>query len=279
MADKFYDGRSYSRRFGDGYGLGSVVTNSIPQVRSEDEKSFSYEKDITPLKRQYFDIARNTGLPASTQAQLVRGSIAQMQQEEAKDLELQQRAVTFESTKMQLEKARQEYADQQQGMASLGRLKKELEFAVTGVPESERRQVISLIGMNNADVISRNPIAKSMFDAAGKSSSSRSGSSQQTLIKGLMDDLDKVKFAKDYADKPTDQFEDAGSEGIVSTFIDVLGTPEIQQQAANATAKQKLDIARKMRSEYYKSQLIGGQQRSQAPSPRSLYAPQGAPSQ
>jgi hypothetical protein len=95
-----------------------------------------------------------------------------------------------------------------------------------------------------------------------------------------MDDLDKVKFAKNYSNQPIDQFEDAGSEGIVSTFIDVLGTPEIQQQAANATAKQKLDLARKMRSEYYKSQLTGGQpQQPQTQSPRSLYAPQGAPSQ
>jgi hypothetical protein len=250
----------------------------MAESQNNSDQSFSFEGDITPLRRQYFDIARNTGLPVSAQAKLVRSSIAQLQGEEAKDLELKQRAVTFESTKLELEKSRQEYASRTRDMDALNRLKSDLEFAITGVPENDQRKVTSVILMNNADLITRNPIAKSIADSASKGLG-KSSSSQNTLVKGLMDDLDKVKFAKDYSDKPTDEFEDAGSEGIVTTFIDVLGTPEIQQQAANATAKQKLDIARKMRSEYYKSQLIGGQQRPQAPSPRSLYAPQGAPSQ
>jgi hypothetical protein len=246
---------------------------------SEKDDSFSYEDDITPLRRQYFDIARNTGLPVSVQAKLVRGSIAELQQEKEQDLQLQQRAVTFENTKLQLENSRREFASQQQGMASLGKLKKELELAVTGVPEDQRRQVISIIGMNNADVISRNPIAKSMFDSATKSSGSKSGSSQQSLVKGLMSDLDSAKLAKDYGGKTIDAFDDEGSAGKVSTVIDLFGSPEDQQQAAEATPKQKLDIARRIRTGYYKSQLTGSSSPQQTQSPRSLFSPKVNPAE
>jgi hypothetical protein len=115
-----------------------------------------------------------------------------------------------------------------------------------------------------------------MFTSAqkGVTGSTRKASTDQfQMTKGFMDDLDKVKLAKDYAGKPIDEFEDEGSLGMVSTVIDLYGTPELQAQAAEATAKEKLGIARRIRTDYYKSVMKGqsAPQGTTTQSPRSLF--------
>lgn len=243
----------------------------------EVDQSFSYENDITPLRRQYFDIARNTGLPVSAQAQLVRGSINELQQEKEQELQLQQRAINFEATKLELEKSRRESSSKIGNMQRIAELQSILSTAMSGnVTDVDRPKIVSQIGIQYAPLIGTNEIAKTMFTSAqkGVTGSSRSSSNDQfEMAKSFMNDLDSVKLAKDYAGKPVDEFEDEGSFGKVSTVIDLFGTPELQAQAAEATAKEKLGIARKIRTDYYKS-AMQGQSATQGPttqSPRSLF--------
>jgi hypothetical protein len=234
--------------------------------------SFDYEADIAPLRGQFFQAAANTGLPMAEQAKLVRGSMERLERDKMRSLEMQRTAMQFEATKLQLEQARRSFADQQRGMAALSDLQKQLEFAVRNVPAGERNQAIGIIGINNAEVLATNPIAKSMFDSAIKGArTTTTDTTRDATVKSLLGKIDKAAVAKDYAGRPLNEFADEGSAYAVDTVIELLGSPEDKQLAADASPKDKLGIARKIRTEQYKSALSGGDSRPKTPSPRSLF--------
>jgi hypothetical protein len=243
----------------------------------EDEDVLSYDTDIAPLRGQFVQIAANTGLPVSMQAQLVRGSLSQLLGDKEQELAAKERALRFTDAKLRLEQTRRDLAVRRQGMASLSALQNDLQQAVLGTAPDTRGQALSLVGMNYADVLASNPIAKSMFDSAlsGSRVSGASGT-PQAMTKSLMDDLDKVDLAKDYAQRPLNEFEEAGHEGLVDTVIDIFGSAEDKQKAAGASAKDKLMLAQKLRTNYYKSAITGGTAATPstgpaAVSPRSLF--------
>ncbi len=240
-------------------------------------EDFSYEGDIQPLMNRYFDIATSGGASGATQLGFLRNQRAQLQNEEAKSLELKMRGMQFEKAKITLENSRRESASKIGNMQKVAELQSILSTAMGDqVTDDERAKIVSRIGIQYAPIIGTSDIAKTMFTSAqkGVTGSSRSSSKDQfEIAKGFMNDLDSVKLAKDYAGKPVDEFEDEGSFGKVSTVIDLFGTPELQAQAAEATAKEKLGIARKIRTDYYKS-AMQGQSATQGPttqSPRSLF--------
>jgi hypothetical protein len=192
----------------------------------------------------------------------------------ANEAAVRQRAQQVEITRLQLDEARRESASSRSNIQGASALSRQLDYAMTQVPEEERPLVIGRLGVANAELITNNPVAKSAFSAAEKSVNSRRRSKAETdrlaLTKDIMDGLGSVKLARDYSKKPIDAFEDEGSEDKVNTVISTFGSTDQQKEAEGATAMGKLGIARKIRDEYTKSILTGGTQQ-QKQSPRSLY--------
>jgi hypothetical protein len=240
-------------------------------------EQFSYERDVTPLMGNYFKRLQSSGLSPLAQAKLYEAKTQEAQAGFANEAAARTKAMEFEKTRLQLENARRESSSKIGNMQRVTELQSILSNAMSDkVSDDERPKLVSRIGIQYAPLIGTSEVAKTMFTSAqkGVTGSTRKASTDQfQMTKGFMDDLDKVKLAKDYAGKPIDEFEDEGSLGMVSTVIDLYGTPELQAQAAEATAKEKLGIARKIRTDYYKSVMKGqsAPQGTTTQSPRSLY--------
>ena len=225
----------------------------------------------------YFKSLQSSGLDINTQARMLRSERSRLEADYANEAAVRQRAQQVEITRLQLEESRRESSAKIGNMQRVAELQSILSNAMSDkVSDDERPKLVSQIGIQYAPLIGTSEIAKTMFTSAqkGVTGSTRKASTDQfQMTKGFMDDLDKVKLAKDYAGKPVDEFEDEGSLGMVSTVIDLYGTPELQAQAAEATAKEKLGIARKIRTDYYKSVMKGqsAPQGTATQSPRSLY--------
>lgn len=240
-------------------------------------EEFSYENDVAPLMGSYFKSLQSSGIDFNAQMRMLDAQRKRIQTEFADEATVRQRAQQVEITRLQLEESRRESSAKIGNMQRVAELQSVLSDAMSNkVSDAERPKIVSQIGIQYAPLIGTSEVAKTMFTSAqkGTTGSTRKASTDQfQMTKGFMDDLDKVKLAKDYAGKPVDEFEDEGGLGMVSTVIDLYGTPELQAQAAEATAKEKLGIARKIRTDYYKS-LMKGQSAPQGTatqSPRSLF--------
>jgi hypothetical protein len=183
----------------------------------------------------------------------------------------------YETAKLALEEARRKSIAAQESMGALGQLQKTLDAGLTQVPESQRANYIARVGVQFGSLIGTNDIAKSMFGAAQKGiTTTTKDSNADKLANKMFDDLDDVEFGKDYAGQQTNAFKDQGSAGKVQRVITNFGTPEEQQQAANLTAAEQLDVARKIRERRDAAILRGGQQQKQQ-GPRSLFTSQSPP--
>jgi hypothetical protein len=247
----------------------------MAQYEETEEDVFSYEKDITPLRKSYFqDVMGDSRISPAAAARMSESYGRKLEADYANEAAVRQRAQQVEITRLQLDEARRESASSRSNIQGASALSRQLDYAMTQVPEEERPLVIGRLGVANAELITNNPVAKSAFSAAEKSVNSRRRSKAETdrlaLTKDIMDGLGSVKLARDYSKKPIDAFEDEGSEDKVNTVISTFGSTDQQKEAEGATAMGKLGIARKIRDEYTKSILTGGTQQ-QTQSPRSLY--------
>lgn len=250
----------------------------MAQYEETEEDVFSYEKDITPLRKSYFqDVMSDSRISPAAAARMSESYGRKLEADYINETAVKQRAQQVEITRLQLDEARRESSSKIGNMQKVAELQSILSTAMSDkVSDDERPKLVSQIGIQYAPLIGTSEIAKTMFTSAqeGVTGSTRKASTDQfQMTKGFMDDLDKVKLAKDYAGKTIDEFEDEGSAGRVDTVISLSNNPDLQAKAAESTAKGKLDIARKIRTDYYKS-VMGGQSAPQGTatqSPRSLF--------
>ena len=250
----------------------------MAEYEETEEDVFSYEKDITPLRKSYFqDVMSDSRISPAAAARMSESYGRKLEADYANEAAVRQRAQQVEITRLQLEESRRESSSKIGNMQRVAELQSILSTAMSDkVSDDERPKLVSQIGIQYAPLIGTSEVAKTMFTSAqkGVTGSTRKASTDQfQMIKGFMKDLDTVKLAKDYAGKTIDEFEDEGSAGKVDTVISLSNNPDLQAQAAEATAKEKLGIARKIRTDYYKSVMKGqsAPQGTATQSPRSLY--------
>jgi hypothetical protein len=246
----------------------------MPEPTTDD--SFTYEGDIQPLTRKYFNIAGGISGPAAMSFLSERKE--KLQTESAKTLELQARSVAFEDAKLKMEENRRKSLQERENMGALSDLQNTLNFGLTQISEEEQPKFFARTSIQFGNLIGTDERAKSMFGNVLKAlpSASKKETSAEKITNNIFDAIDDVEFGADAAGNPINAFKDQGSAGKVQRVITNFGTPEEKQGAVNLTPTEQLDVARKIRERRDAAVLFGGQQEKQQ-GPRSLYAPQSPP--
>jgi len=246
----------------------------MPSYRSAtEEQPMTYEGDIQPLVSNYFNAMSNSGLSGGAQIRAVEAERNRLQVSAARDLELKQRAQQFEVTRLQLEDARRKSVSALGMNEAVDNLGQQLTMALKA-PEEQRKVIVSQIGINLAPLIANNETAKFRYNAALSATTGTSrATSDDKAITSMMSGLDSVKMGEDQLKRPINEFKDPVSAGKVTDIIDIFGTPEEQQAAADASPIDKFGIARSIRSKYMKSKVQGVTPQTQA-GPKSLFAKQ-----
>jgi hypothetical protein len=242
------------------------------------DNGFSYAGDIEPLMGKYFSMAANSGASSPVQLSFLQGQRQKLETQEARSLELKARGLELEKTKIAIDEARRKSIGMQENMGALNELEKTLDFGLTKVPEEQRPVFIARAGVRFGSLIGTDDRAKASYDAAVKGipTLSSKDTRAEKITNNMFDALDDVEFGKDYSGKQTDTFKDQGSAGKVQRVISNFGTPEEKQGAADLTASEQLDVARRIRERRDAAILQGGQQQKQQ-GPRSLYTTQTSP--
>jgi hypothetical protein len=240
----------------------------MPEPTTDD--SFSYEGDIQPLNRKYFNIAGGISGPAAITFLKERQQKAEV--EAAKTLELKAKGMQYETAKLALEENRRKSIAAQENMGALNQLQKTLDFGLTQVPEDKQANYFARASIQFANLIGTDTSAKSMFDNI-QQSISKKDSDAEKLTNNIFSALDKVKFGKDYVGNTIDAFDSAGSAGAVQRAIK-LGTPEEQQKAAEMTPAEQLEAALAIRARR-DAAILQGTQKQQGP--RSLFTSPTSP--
>jgi len=234
---------------------------------------FSYEGDIQPLMTNYFNAVQRSGLGRAAQVNALVSEQNRLQVNAARDMELKQRAQQFEVTKLQLEDARRKSSSTFGRNEAVDALDQQLNVALNA-PEDQRKGLVSQIGVKLAPLIVNNEIAKFKFTTALQATTGTSrATSDDKAVTSMMSGLDSVKMGEDQLKRPINEFKDPVSAGKVTDIIDIFGTPEEQQAAAEASPIDKFGIARTIRSKYMKSKVQGVTPQAQA-GPKSLFAKQ-----
>jgi hypothetical protein len=109
--------------------------------------------------------------------------------------------------------------------------------------------------------------------SSGKTSSNKVEMDlQNTIFKGL----DSVKFGEDYSGRPTGSFANAGEKAAVERVVNLFGSPEEQQQAAELGAEELYGLAKNIRTRR-DAEILGVGKTTTTPSAKSLFSSKKAP--
>ena len=241
----------------------------MPEPTTDD--SFSYEGDIQPLNRKYFNIAGGISGPAAITFLKERQQKAEV--EAAKTLELKAKGMQYETAKLALEENRRKSIAAQENMGALNQLQKTLDFGLTQVPEDKKANYFARASIQFANLIGTDTSAKEMFNNV-QQLSSKKDSAAEKLTNSIFSALDKVKFGKDYVGNTIDAFDSAGSAGAVRRVITEYGTPEEKQKLTEMTPTEQLETAFTIRSRN-DAAILQGTQKQQGP--RSLFTSPTSP--
>jgi hypothetical protein len=130
------------------------------------EDSFSYEGDVKPLMRRYFNIS--SGLSGPTATAFFKNRQQILEGETAKTLELQTRSLGFETAKLELEKARDDAANKRNMLESLQPFQQQIDSILedTSIDSAERKRQIGIVGVRNAGLLATNDAAAKAYGAA-----------------------------------------------------------------------------------------------------------------
>ena len=132
------------------------------------DEDFSVERDINPLKQQFFQsIMSRRDVSPVVAAQLSRQFSGAM--DAAADRIQKQRAtdLQFEFASFQLDQAREKAFNEREMIGQLAPLQQQLDEVVnSGADQATRQRMLSQIGVQNAALFTRNPAASFAYDAA-----------------------------------------------------------------------------------------------------------------
>jgi len=144
---------------------GPNTTTRDSRIPDED---FSVERDINPLKQQFFrSIMAQPNVSPVAAAQFSRQYSGAL--DAAADRIQKQRAsdVQFQFAALQLDQAREKAFNEREMMGQLGPLQQQLDEVVnSGADQATRTRMLSQIGVQNAALFTRNPAAAFAYDAA-----------------------------------------------------------------------------------------------------------------
>lgn len=136
----------------------------------------SYERDIVPLQKRYFQSAfRNPNLNPNTAAMLsqqfsegVAGAYAERQRMAAGDQEMKQRKLQFDTAMFTLDREREKANRERTMLDTLAPFQKQLDSVLSDTTSdtATKQQQIAQLGVKNAGLFALNPAAATAFDAA-----------------------------------------------------------------------------------------------------------------
>lgn len=139
----------------------------------DQEEDFSYERDIAPMNRRFFEEVSASGLPAATQLSLVNERLARTdaqfaRQTEILKVEAQRQAALLDRDRslIELENSRRKTQQQLVQMQQLEPFQKMLTGITLGARPEEREPMLRQFGIANAGLIAGSETAKVAYDNA-----------------------------------------------------------------------------------------------------------------